>query len=203
LSSRNAVGPGLVLAVGVGLLLLAGCTGPIVPGGGTVPGSVAGQAPSGAGPALAVEMGAVEFRPEGHPEDAAASYVVRLVNRGGTPLVVRMDHDAIRGVDDSGTEYEDYWSQAERNAEGCVCAGCQQISFAKLTHLEIPLAPQESKETVLYLNPVGSSGDCERNGRARARLKPGAGGIEVTLPDVSFTPAAGSPLKGVTLRLEA
>lgn len=163
----------------------------------------ANPGPTRSGRPLSIEASSVEFRPEDHPEDAAVLYRLHLVNTGPVPIVVGMDQDEIRGTDDQGNEFEDFWSQAERNnADGCACTSCRLPNFARLTNLTVPLGPGGSRDVDLYLNPVGASGDCQRSGRARSRVGPGTTSITLTLPDISLRPGDSVPLSGVELELE-
>jgi len=205
--------------LGAAVMVLSACVGPLrAPAGsaggvpaaptgspGALPEPIPGRGLGGSLPSGApqVELRGVEFRPDDHPEDAAVRYTLHLANDGPAPVIVRMDHNKVRATDDAGRPFEDFWSQAQRNnAAGCTCTGCRLPDFTRLTSLAVPLAPGASRDVMLYLNPVGAPGNCEKGGRARARVEPGTASIQVALPEISYGFGPSEPLRGVTLTLE-
>ena len=202
-----------VLLAAVGLVLLAACAQPLpradprLPGPSTTPpvetgaddGSPASRFP------VVVQVASAELRPEPHPEDAAVRYDVRLANNGNAPVVVEIDTDQLSGRDDRGEQYEDYWSQAERNNRGCTCTGCRVPDYGRLTRPSVTLAPGASSVVTMYLSRAGVRGDCQRSGRARTRIPPGTNRIDVSLPALTLLNADRSPagsLPRITLRLD-
>ncbi len=215
-SQFRVPGQWFALALSIGVVF-SSCVGSLVPevtgpgaspptGSGAGPPEEPGPVPTAFNGPISITVTSVGFRPPDDPEDAAVAYKLTFTNATEAPATVTLDQRKITAVDDGANQLEDYWAQAEGNFGDCSETGASMpsnfrpLNFSRLVNLSLTLAPGDSTERTLYLNPVDAAGDCSRNGRARARLASEATAIELSLPEISYAEGADS-ITGVKLRL--
>lgn len=122
------------------------------------------------GNGLIVKLVDYEIRPKDHPEDAAISYKLAFINQTGNPVDVVFSLHDISGIDNTQTQFGDYFALAENWYNGTGRYQCVSISRPSYpTTIEITVSPNSEQAVDLFLNVTGTSGNCQNWGVGGSR----------------------------------
>jgi hypothetical protein len=127
-----------------------------------------GRGTSLEGIGFAVQLVDYELRPPDHPEKAAVKYTLRFVNTSPQTVRAEMNLADIKGMDNLGAAYEDYYVAANRfAAERC---GLAPNAPKFQENITIQLPAEGVKQFDFYLSRSGAEGSCQEQGTARSRV---------------------------------
>ncbi|MFN0070040.1 MAG: hypothetical protein ACKVVP_00950 [Chloroflexota bacterium] len=144
-----------------------------------------GRGTSLEGLGFAVQLVDYELRPAEHPERAAVKYTLRFVNTSSRPVRTELNLADIRGIDNTGNIFGDYYAQANRVAE--TRCGIAANAPKYVENLTIQLPAQGVKQFDFFLTHVGAEGDCAEQGTARSRVDPITQFVDVQLGPIAYT----------------
>ena len=144
-----------------------------------------GRGASMEGIGFAVQLVDYELRPSDHPEKAAVKYTLRFVNTSGQTVRAEMNLADIKGMDNLGAAYEDYYVHGNRFATQRCGPAANAPKFQENVTIQLPA--EGVKQFDFYLTRSGAEGGCADQGTARSRVDPGAQLVDIQVGRIAYT----------------